>query len=76
MRRTLLLVPLLGLLSCTRYEGPLEVYRQNRASDRVADPAYTIEEQEKRGRSRLAFTPDDPRLLPPTQAAVPGGVGR
>lgn len=76
MRRILLAVPLLGLVACTRYEGPLETYRDNRRGDRVADPAYTLDEQEKRGRSRLAFVPDDPKVLPPTQSATPGGVGR
>jgi hypothetical protein len=73
MRRTLLLlVPLLGLASCTRYEGPLEVRRKERADA----PGYTIPEQQVRARERNTFLEDDRRVAPNAYVDRPGGIGR
>ena len=73
MRRTLLLLlPLLTLAGCTRYEGPLEVRRKDRADA----PGYTIEEQERRGRERYAIPEDDPRIGPKAYADRPSPTGR
>lgn len=44
---------------------------------RPDDPSYTIEEQKRRARDKYALPPeDDFRLGPPTNSALPGGVGR
>jgi predicted small lipoprotein YifL len=79
MRRIPLILLAFGLAGCCGVEGPLETYRQNRArprSDRVDAPGYTIEEQEKRARSRFTLFEDDPRLTPPTGIDRPGPTGR
>lgn len=79
MRRMSLLVLVLGLAGCTGTLGPVETYRENRATprwDRADAPGYTIEEQEKRARSRFTLFDDDPRLLPPTDIGRPGPTGR
>ncbi len=65
MRRRLALLPALVLLaSCTRYEGPLEVYEKTRAGDRADLPGYTVPEQRVRARERTTLIEDDPRTLP------------
>jgi len=81
MRRFVLL-GLLVLPACQRYEGPREVYRRNRSGD-VADardekgnPLYSIQEQERRGRSRLTTFENNPAIGPNTYDDRPGGVGR
>ena len=67
MRRMLLLVvPLATLAGCTRYEGPLEVRKKQRADA----PGYTIDEQEQRSRERNTIVEDDRRIGPS------GGIGR
>ena len=82
MARLLLLLPLLGLASCARYEGPREVYWKNRAGDRAdlrgpaGEPVYTIPEQERRGRARLPLIEDDPRLFQSAGVDRPGNIGR
>jgi hypothetical protein len=76
MRRLLLLIPLLGITACQRYEGPMEVYRKNRSGDVADRPGYTIAEQKVRGRERLTLIEDDPRLYPKGYVDGPGGVGR
>jgi len=76
MRRMLLLVPLLTLAACSRYEGPREVYQKNRRGDRADLPGYSIEEQERRGRERLTNISDDRAVGPKTYIDGPGGVGR
>jgi len=61
MRRMLKpLVLLLACVGCTRYEGPLEV----RKKDRADAPGYTIPEQRKRANERYSTINDDPRLYP------------
>jgi len=60
MRKLLLLIPLLTLAGCTRYEGPMEVRKKNRADA----PGYTIEEQQQRARERYSVVEDDRRIGP------------
>lgn len=76
MRRILLVLPLLGLAACSRYEGPREVYQKNRRGDRADLPGYTLDEQKQRGRERNTFIEDDPKLYPNGYVSRPGGVGR
>lgn len=82
MRRMLLLLPLLALAACQRYEGPREVYQKNRAGDRAdlrddkGRPVFSIEDQRKRARERLTTIEDDRRLYPDAYVDRPGGVGR
>jgi hypothetical protein len=72
MRRIpLLLLGLLVLAGCTRYEGPLEVRRKSRADA----PGYSIDQQEQRGRERYAMPSDDYRVGPPTYMSRPDPVG-
>jgi hypothetical protein len=56
---------IVALAGCTRYEGPLEV----RKKDRADAPGYTIPEQRKRANERLAIPFDDARKYPD------GGIG-
>jgi hypothetical protein len=72
----LLLVPLMVLAACSRYEGPREVYQKNRAGDRADQRGYDIEEQKQRGRERYTYIEDDRAVGPKTYADRPGGVGR
>lgn len=76
MTRLLLLVPLIALASCTRYEGPREVYQKNRRGDRADAPGYTIEEQKARARERNTFIEDDRDRYPAAGVDRPGGIGR
>jgi hypothetical protein len=71
MRRIPLLLGLLVLVGCTRYEGPLEVRRKGRADL----PGYSIDQQEQRGRERYSFPSDDYRVGPRTYADRPDPVG-
>ncbi|MBA4065610.1 MAG: hypothetical protein C0501_18225 [Isosphaera sp.] len=73
MRRIVLPVLLLaGLAGCTRFAGPREV----RNFDRADAPGYTIDEQQRRGRERLAITEDDPRIGPSPGISRPSPIGR
>ncbi|MFO0804553.1 MAG: hypothetical protein U0791_15685 [Gemmataceae bacterium] len=76
MRRVLLMLPILFLSACSRYEGPREVYQKNRSGDRADLPGYTLSEQKQRGRERYTTIDDDPRVYPNTGADRPGGLGR
>ena len=82
MRRILLLLPLLAVAACSRYEGPREVYQKGRAGDRAdlrddkGNPLYTIPEQKQRGRERYTTIDDDPRLYPNGYVSGPGNFGR
>lgn len=76
MTRTLLLMAI--ILSTTigvgcRNVGGLCAARQKPRPD---DPRYTIEEQQRRARDKYALPTDDFRLGPPTNSALPGGIGR
>lgn len=73
MRRILFLIVLTGSLAgCRNIAGPLEARNKSRADL----PGYTIEEQERRGRDRLATFEDDPRIGPSTYISRPGPTGR
>jgi predicted small lipoprotein YifL len=72
MRKILLLVPLLALAGCTRYEGPLEVRKKNRADA----PGYTIEEQQQRARERYSIVEDDRAVGPKVGIDRVGPIGR
>jgi hypothetical protein len=63
-------VVLLVLVGCQGLVGPLR-----RPDDRIDDPRLSIEEQEKRGRERLAL-PQGKDVGPPTYADDPFGRGR
>ncbi|VTU02690.1 unnamed protein product [Gemmataceae bacterium] len=70
-------VVIVGLLvmscaACTRFAGPLAV----RQMDRADAPGYTIEEQEKRGRARLAITEDEWAVGPYAYIDRPSPIGR
>ncbi len=67
--RRMLIVGLLLLAGCRNVIGPFE-YRK---PERVDDPHYTISEQQRRGRDRLALPADNG---PPTGVALPPGYGR
>jgi hypothetical protein len=67
MRRAILLiVPVLATLSgCTRFAGPLEVRRMDRADALAPDGRpYTREEQAIRARERYSIPSDDFRVGP------------
>lgn len=78
MRRRLVpLLCLVALAGCNRFLGP----RETRQLDPVNAPApdgsrYTIEEQKKRGRERLAVTEDDYRIGPKAFIDRPSPIGR
>lgn len=74
MRRLALLAFVLSAaaLGCNRFAGPLEV----RKMDRADAPGYTIEEQKRRGRERLAITEDDPAIGPKAGIDRPSPTGR
>ncbi len=73
MRRKILLAMLfMSSIACTRFAGPLAV----RQMDRADAPGYTIAEQEKRGRARLAITEDDRSVGPDVHIDRPSPLGR
>jgi hypothetical protein len=73
MRRVLIVgLLLLSCAACTRFAGPLAV----RQMDRADAPGYTIEEQQKRGRARLAITEDDWAVGPNAYIDRPSPIGR
>lgn len=73
MRRVVALVLFLGAcVGCQRFAGPREV----RQMDRPDRPGYTIDEQERRGRERLAITEDDIRIGPKGYIDRPSPTGR
>jgi hypothetical protein len=73
MRRLVALVLFLSAcLGCTRFAGPVAV----RHMDRADAPGYTIDEQERRGRERLAISEDDYRIGPKGYIDRPSPTGR
>ena len=72
MRKILLLVPLLALAGCTRYEGPMEVRKKNRPDA----PGYTIDEQKQRARERWSVVEDDRAAGPSGYIDRVGPIGR
>jgi hypothetical protein len=67
----LFLISLLCLAGCRGVVGPF----QPRDPERVDDPRISIQEQQARGRDRLAL-PDDSSLAPRTGINPPSMIGR
>ena len=78
MRRSLLLACLVvSSLGCTRFAGPIAVRHMGRPDALAPDGTrYTIEEQKRRGRERLALPEDDIRVGPKLYADRPSPTGR
>jgi hypothetical protein len=72
MRRLAPLALFLAACGCARFAGPREV----RNSGRADAPGYTIDEQQRRGRERLAITEDDRRIGPSPGISRPSPIGR
>jgi hypothetical protein len=78
----LLVLAVLALAGCTRYQGPLEVRQQYQQEGRVDQrgpggrPLFSIEQQEQRARARLTTLEDDFRIGPRTYADRPDPIGR
>jgi hypothetical protein len=72
MTRVLLFALFVTTAGCQSERGGL-LYRQ---SDRADDPRYSIEEQQRRGRERLAVVEDADGLAPKTYTDRPGVMGR
>jgi hypothetical protein len=72
--RRLLLLGILLLAGCHNVIGPF----QPRKPERVDDPLLTINEQQRRGRDRLALPVESPAVAPNSGVApLPGpGNGR
>jgi hypothetical protein len=64
--RRLYLVGFLFVVGCQSVVGPFE----HRKPERVDDPLLSINEQQRRGRDRLAL-PDDTGLAPSTGLVTP-----
>ena len=71
MRHILVLGILLLVAGCQNLVGPFQ------AQDpiRVDDPRYTIGEQQRLGRARLALPDESPMVLPPVGMPRPGTWG-
>ena len=72
MRRRLLVLTVIALAGCNRFSGPLETRQMSRPDQ----PGYTIEEQQRRGRERLAVSEDDYRIGPKGYIDRPSPIGR
>jgi hypothetical protein len=70
--RRLLLLGILLLAGCQNVQGPF----QARRPERVDDPLLTINEQQRRGRDRLALPVESPTVAPNTDLHPPGLTGR
>ncbi len=70
--RRIVLAGALFLAGCQHVVGPF----QARRPERVDDPILTIDEQQRRGRDRLALPEDQNSLLPKTFADRPSPSGR
>ncbi|MGF1581776.1 MAG: hypothetical protein ACFCD0_20795 [Gemmataceae bacterium] len=64
--RTLLFVAVLTLAGCQNVRGPLQ-YREPLRPD---DPAFPIDEQQRRGRDRIGL-PDISREVGPSEGLTP-----
>jgi hypothetical protein len=65
------------LVGCNRFSGPLETRRLERPDAPSPDGIpYSIYEQQKRGRERLAISEDDFRIGPKGYIDRPSPIGR
>jgi len=73
-RRTILLglIAILGTTGCRNIAGPFEARNKSRADL----PGYSIEEQKRRGRDRLATFEDDRSVGPSGYIDRPSPTGR
>ena len=67
--KRIVLAALVLVAGCQNLVGPF----RSRPPERVDDPLYTIAEQQRRGRARLAL-PDDQTTLAPKTYAGPNDV--
>jgi hypothetical protein len=72
MLRRMMLMTLVAAVGCQNTSGPL----QNRFRPRPDDPAYTVEEQKRRGRDRYPLPDDSPQIAPRTGISTYGPTGR
>lgn len=63
--RRLIVIGLLLLAGCQGIVGPRQ--RACQTPQRVDDPCLTIDQQERRGRDRLALPDNSPLVAPPIQ---------
>ncbi len=68
----LCLLGVLFLAGCQNLAGPFA----HRDAQRVDDPLLSINEQQRRGRDRLALPDETANLAPQTGVALPGPHGR
>jgi hypothetical protein len=68
----LYLIGLLFLAGCQSVAGPFE----HRKPERVDDPLLTINEQQRRGRDRLALPDESVTVAPRTGLQLQGANGR
>jgi hypothetical protein len=71
MRNILIGGILLLLAGCQNVVGPFRA----QSAMRVDDPSFTIAEQKRWGRDRLALPEESPLVLPPTGLPQPGVWG-
>lgn len=77
MRRRLMLLSVLALVGCNRFSGPLETRQLGRPDGYAPDGTrYSLDEQKKRGRERLAVSEDDYRIGPKGYIDRPSPIGR
>lgn len=72
MKQVLLFVLFVMATGCQSSCGGLAY----RSSDRADDPRFSIEEQQRRGRERLALIEDSDGLTPKAYVDRPGVTGR
>jgi hypothetical protein len=65
--RRLVLIGLLLLVGCQNVSGPF-AYRR---PERVDDPSLPLQEQERRGRDRLALPENSPNIAPRSDFSLP-----
>lgn len=77
MRRRLIVLSLLMCVGCNRFSGPLETRQLGAVDGRAPDGSrYSLDEQKKRGRERLAVSEDDFRIGPKGYIDRPSPIGR
>jgi hypothetical protein len=67
----IVLAGMLLMAGCQHVVGPFQSRTQ-----RIDDPAISIEEQQRRGRERLALPQDQDSLAPKTYSDFPSPTGR